>query len=84
MDLRAKSNTGVLLFWPQWPPGTGPTDRIGLSDAHNHSARVTGYSYIIRIADYTRRIVASGVQSAAQAIITRTHGSDLWHQTRPL
>ena len=42
MDLLAKSNTGVLLFWPQWPPGTGPTDRIGLSDAHNRSARVMG------------------------------------------
>ena len=47
MDLLAKSNTGVLLFWPQWPPGTGPTDRIGLSDAHNHSARVTSYSEVI-------------------------------------
>jgi hypothetical protein len=47
MDLLAKSNTGVLLFWSQWPPGTGPTDRIGLSDAHNHSARVTSDSYLI-------------------------------------
>jgi hypothetical protein len=47
MDLLAKSNTGVLLFWPQWPPGTGPTDRIGLSDAHNHSARVTSKPEVI-------------------------------------
>ena len=47
MDLLAKSNTGVLLFWPQWPPGTGPTDRIGLSDVHNHSARVTGNSEVM-------------------------------------
>jgi len=35
-------------------------------------------------ADNPPRIVSSGVQRAAQAIITPTDGSDLRHQTWPL
>src|ERR1700693_214776 len=72
---------------------------LNLSEAKNHGCRphprgsvrrasgfvLTGKPEVnFPIADDTPGILASGVQRAAQAIMTRTHAPYLWHETRPL